>query len=181
MGNVLVLYDTNTGNTRKMAELVAEGSRSVSGIEVRIKPVAEATKDDVLWCDGIAVGSPANMGLLSWRMKRFWDEEMYDSWSKLDGKIGCAFSSSGGWGGGAELTCASIHTVLMNFGFLVFGITDYVGDKFTLHYGAVVAGEPRTESEVEACKRVGLRLAQWVAVYVDGCKDAHPNLHPWRS
>jgi NAD(P)H dehydrogenase (quinone) len=65
----------------------------------------------------------------------------------------------------------------MNFGFLVFGVTDYVGKRFTLHYGAVVAGEPRTESEMAACERLGERLAQWVAVFVDGRKEFHPVLH----
>lgn len=65
----------------------------------------------------------------------------------------------GGWGGGAELACLLLLMVLMNFGFLVFGVTDYVGKKFTLHYGVVVAGEPRTESETTACERLGERLA----------------------
>ena len=65
---------------------------------------------DVYWCDGIAVGSPTNMGLLSWKMKRFWDETMGPHWMKVDGKIGCAFSSSGGWGGGMELACQAILT-----------------------------------------------------------------------
>ena len=63
------------------------------------------------------------MDVLSWKMKRFWDEPMAARWMKVDGKIGCAFSSSGDWGGGTELTCQSLLTVLMNFGFLVFGVT----------------------------------------------------------
>jgi len=37
-----------------------------------------------------------------------------------------------------------------------------------------VAGEPRGESEIAACRRLGKRLAQWVAYYVDGRKDQHP-------
>ncbi|MGC8835078.1 MAG: flavodoxin family protein, partial [Armatimonadota bacterium] len=95
---------------------------------------------------------------------------------KLDGKIGCAFSSSGGWGGGSELTCMAVLTVLMNFGILVFGVTEYVGKQFTLHYGAVLAGEPRAEREIASCKMLGRRLAQWVAVLIDGRKEIHPVL-----
>ena len=53
---------------------------------------------------------------------------------KVDGKIACAFSSSGGWGGGTEPACQSLLTVLLNFGFLVFGVTDYAG-QFSLHAG----------------------------------------------
>ncbi|RMD46143.1 MAG: flavodoxin family protein [Aquificota bacterium] len=169
MANILVLYDSTTGHTKKMAEFVAEGAKKYP-VEVKILSVDEATKEDILWCDGIAVGSPTQMGVLSWKMKKFWDE-MLDLWGKIDGKIGCAFSSEGGIGGGAEIACMSILTVLMNFGFLVFGITDYVGDKFTLHYGATVAGEPRKDEEIEACRRLGERLAQWTLIYVDGKKE----------
>ncbi len=169
MANILILYDSDTGHTAKMAEYVAEGAKKYS-VNVRVLSVDEASKEDILWCDGIAVGSPTYLGLLSWKMKKFWDD-MVDLWGKIDGKIGCAFSSSGGWGGGNELACMSILTVLMNYGFLVFGVTDYVGDKFTLHYGAVTAGEPRREEEIEACRRLGERLAQWVLIYVDGKKE----------
>ena len=130
----------------------------------------EATREDVIWCDGMAVGTPTNLGLTSWKMKRFWDELSDEIWGQVDGKIACAFSSSGGWGGGAELTCAATLIMLMNFGFLTFGVTDYVGKKFTLHYGAVTAREPRSEEEIAACHRLGKRLAQWVAVYADGRK-----------
>jgi NAD(P)H dehydrogenase (quinone) len=62
MGNVLVLYDSVSGNTAKMANLVAEGAGGIRGIEVRQRKVDEATADDVLWCDGLALGSPTNMG-----------------------------------------------------------------------------------------------------------------------
>ena len=169
MANILVLYDSDTGHTAKMAEYVAEGARKYP-VNVKVLSVDEATKEDILWCDGIAVGSPTYLGVLSWKMKKFWDG-MVDLWGKIDGKIGCAFSSSGGWGGGNEIACMSILTVLMNYGFLVFGVTDYVGDKFTLHYGAVTAGEPRKDEEIEACRRLGERLAQWVLIYVDGKKE----------
>jgi NAD(P)H dehydrogenase (quinone) len=171
MGKILVLYDSATGNTEKMAYLVAKGAEQIEETDVRIRSVGDATPDDVLWCDGIAVGAPTNCGVLSWKMKKFWDDLVVGYWGRIDGKIGCAFSSSGGWAGGNEVTCLSILTVLMNFGFLVFGVTDYVADQFTLHYGAAVAGEPRTEREQEACRRLGRRLAQWVRVYVDGEPD----------
>lgn len=172
--HILVLYDTNTGNVAKMAELVAEGARSIPDTEVRVRSVAEALAADVLWCDGVAVGSPTNMGVISWRMKRFWDETMREHWMDIDGKIGCAFSSAGGWGGGMELACQSILTVLMNFGFLVFGVTDYSGKKMTLHYGAVAAKEPREEETKAACRILGQRLAEWTAVFVHGRKEQHP-------
>lgn len=175
MSNILVLYDSKTGNVAAMAKLVAEGAAVVPDTEVRVRSVDEAKAEDVVWCDGIAVGSPTNMGLLSWKMKRFWDETMGGHWMEIDGKIGCAFSSAGGWGGGMELACQAILTVLMNFGFLVFGVTDYASKMRTLHYGAVVAKEPRGEEDAATCRLLGQRLAEWTAVYVHGRKDQHPS------
>jgi NAD(P)H dehydrogenase (quinone) len=178
MGKVLVLYHSLSGHTERMAKLVAEGAASIPGTDVRTRSIAEAKPEDVVWCDGLAVGSPTNMGLLSWPMKRFWDETMGGQWMKTDGKIACAFSSSGGWGGGNELACQSILTILMNFGFLVFGVTDYVSKLTTLHYGAVTAREPRSEESQAACRKLGSRLAEWVAVFVDGRREEHPLQKP---
>jgi NAD(P)H dehydrogenase (quinone) len=174
MSKVLVLYDSKSGNTAQMAKLVAEGATTIPETEVRLRHLDEAVAADVVWCDGLAVGSPTNMGLMSWRMKRFWDDVMAEQWMQVDGKIGCAFSSSGGWGGGNELACQSILTVLLNFGFLAFGVTDYVGKLTTLHYGAVTARDPRGVDEQAACRKLGQRLAEWTAALVDGRRDQHP-------
>jgi NAD(P)H dehydrogenase (quinone) len=163
---VLVLYCSKTGNTKAMAELVAEGAAGVEATEVRLKSVDEAAADDVQWCDGVAVGSPTQMGTIAWPMKRWWDETAQALWPKIEGKIGCAFSSSGGLAGGGELTCLALQVVLMNFGLLVFGIPDYVAPGRTLHYGAVCAGRPRDEADREACRRLGRRLAEWVQTLI---------------
>lgn len=181
MVKILVLYDSQTGNVERMAGLVADGAGEVSGVDVRLRKVGgdgelRATAADVVWADGVAVGSPTNMGVLSWRMKRFWDEEMGPHWMQIDGKMGCAFSSAGGWGGGMELACQSILTVLVNFGFLVFGVTDYVSRDMTLHYGAVSAKAPDDEQARAGCRRLGRRLAEWTATYVHGIGTEHPGL-----
>jgi NAD(P)H dehydrogenase (quinone) len=183
MGKLLVLYYSKTGNTARMAEHVAEGCREIPGMEVRLKSVDQASRDDVIWCDGVAAGSPTQLGTVAAEMKRFW-EALLPDWQKIDGKIGCAFSSQGGWGGGAELTCQAMLTVLMNYGFLVFGVTDYAATQFTAHYGATQAGKPREVREIGSCRRLGKRLAEWVAVYVDGKKELHPlrsgyKRNPW--
>ena len=183
MGKILVLYYSKDGNTSKMAKYVAEGTRKIPDMDVRLKSVTEAGIDDIRWCDGIAVGSPTHLGTVSAEMKKFW-EDILPLWQKVDGKIGCAFSSQGGWGGGAELTCQAILTILINYGFLVFGVTDYVDHQYTGHYGAIQPGEPRENREIDACIRLGQRLAEWVAVYVDGKKEFHPlnaqyKRNPW--
>ena len=173
---ILVLYHTATGNTKLMADLVAEGAGSVPDTEVRLRSVEEATADDLLWCDGVAAGSPTCMGTISWQMKRFWDETARPLWPRIEGKLGCAFSSSGGLAGGGELTCLDLLVVLMNFGLLTFGIPDYVGPGRTLHYGAVCAGRPRDDADREACRRVGRRLAEWVQTLLLGRPEHSPSL-----
>jgi NAD(P)H dehydrogenase (quinone) len=159
---ILVLYFSRNGHTKAMADLVVEGASVIPATEARLKNVDEATADDLVWCDGIAVGSPTHMGTIAWEMKRWWDEVAQPLWPSIEGKLGCAFSSSGGLAGGGELTCMALQIVLMNYGLLVFGIPDYVGPGQTLHYGAICAGRPRNDPEREACRRVGRRLSEWV-------------------
>ena len=171
---ILVLYQTTTGNTKLMADLVVEGAMSVPETEVRLRSVEEATADDLLWCDGVAVGSPTCMGTISWEMKRFWDETAIKLWPKIEGKIGAAFSSSGGTNGGGENTCLQLLVVLMNFGLLTFGIPDYVAPGRTMHYGAVCAGRPRDEADREVCRRLGRRLTEWVQSLLLGRPELGP-------
>ena len=174
MGNVLVQYYSETGHTKEMAELVAEGAAQVPGIEVRLRSVEACTLEDLLWCDGLALGAPTHLGSIPWRVKKWWDENVEKAWGKVDGRFGCAFSSAGGIGGGAEITCMGLLTVLLNYGFLVFGATDYVAPRHTLHYGAALAGHPKTQAERDICARLGVRLGEWVACYKDGRLSVHP-------
>ncbi len=174
MGNVLVQYYSETGHTKEMAELVAEGAARVPGIEVRLKSLDECTLEDLLWCDGLALGAPTHLGSIPWRVKKWWDESVENAWGEIDGRFGCAFSSEGGLGGGAELTCMGLLTVLLNYGFLVFGATDYVAPRHTLHYGTTLAGHPKTQAEKDMCSRLGQRLGEWVACYKDGLESVHP-------
>ena len=174
MNRILVLFDSLSGNTARMAQFVAEGAREIPDTEVRVVKIDEAKAEDVFWCDGLAVGSPTNIGLLSWKMKRFWDDVMCEHWMKVDGKIACAFASAGAWGGGMEIACQSLLTVLVNYGFLVFGVTDYAGKGMTGHYGAVAMKEPREPETQASCRILGRRLAEWTAVFVHGRKDQHP-------
>lgn len=62
---ILVMYYSAGGHTKMMADLVAEGATAVPDTEVRLKSVAKATADDLVWCDGIAVGSPTHMGTIA--------------------------------------------------------------------------------------------------------------------
>jgi NAD(P)H dehydrogenase (quinone) len=65
-------------------------------------------------------------------------------------------------------------SILINYGFLVFGLTDDTGVKVSAHYVANSEFPPTADREMEACRRLGLRLSEWVATMIDGRKDAHP-------
>jgi NAD(P)H dehydrogenase (quinone) len=159
MSKVTIIYDSRTGHTEKMAHAVADGVLSV-GVEAVVKKVEYATSDDLVTSDGIILGSPCCYGQMSWKMKRFLDDNLH-VWGKIDGKLGAAFASAGGVGGGAEMTVLSLLVGLIGFGFLVFGATEYVADEMTLHFGAVAIEEPKG-SELKACRRLGERMAHYV-------------------
>ncbi|HPP16174.1 MAG TPA: NAD(P)H-dependent oxidoreductase [Dictyoglomaceae bacterium] len=161
MSKVLVLYDSVTGNTKQMAYEVAEGVKMVAGIEVVIKHVDEAKPEDLLECDGIIVGSPTYCGTLTWKLKKFFDESIDVAWGKVKGKIGAAFSTSGGLGGGNEATLYSILTILLNYGYLVFGLPDYSAPGVTAHYGTVSVGAPK-EAEKKAARLLGIHMGEYV-------------------
>jgi len=191
-GKVLVIYDSSTTCTAQMAALVADGARLLDRTDVRVRRIggdvngwdnskarADETPEvefgDVLWADGVAMGSPTNLGCVSWRVKKFWDDfSQAGHWATTDGRIGCAFSSVGGHAGGAELVCQAINNIMLNFGFSVFGVTDYVDFKNTLHYGAVVAKAPRDDVDQMACRRLGTRLAEFVGYYIVNRPETHP-------
>jgi len=174
MNKILIFFDSDTKNTEKMALLIAEGTKKVKDTETRLKTIDTISLEDFKWCDGLALGSPTHYGTVSWKMKKWWDDLPPELWGKLDGKFGCAFSSSGAWGGGSELTCMTLMTMMINYGFLVFGVTDYVGKQFSPHYGSVQAGEPREDKEKDSCIRLGQRLAEWVSSLHNGNKEDHP-------
>ncbi len=58
MKNVAIIYWSGTGNTQKMAEAVAKGAKT-DGVTVSVIDVLEATKEDVLKADAIALGCPS--------------------------------------------------------------------------------------------------------------------------
>ena len=73
MCRILVVYHSQGGNTEKLAERVAAGAGSIEGVTVVLKRASEAGLDDLLSCDGLAVGSPEYFGYMSGLIKDFFD------------------------------------------------------------------------------------------------------------
>ncbi len=79
MAKILIVYHSQSGNTEKMANAVAEGAQSIEGVEVILKKAADATVDDFLSFDGLAFGTPENFGYMSGMVKDFFDRTYYGS------------------------------------------------------------------------------------------------------
>jgi flavodoxin I len=58
MQKITVIYWSGSGNTKELAEAVAAGAGS-AGAEVALLAVDEATKENVLTADAVALGCPA--------------------------------------------------------------------------------------------------------------------------
>ncbi|MDY6954806.1 MAG: flavodoxin domain-containing protein [Thermodesulfobacteriota bacterium] len=124
MAKVLIVYATDWGSTKKMAEAVAAGVATVEGAEAAVKTAEEATADDVVAADALVLGSPVHMGSMDWRVKQFIDKVCGGLWmgDKIVGKAGAVFVSGGGFGnagGGCELTMLSMMNNLAELGLLL--------------------------------------------------------------
>ena len=153
MAKVLVVYYSRSGNTEKMAKLIAEGI-AAEGVEAVVKPVQETQVDELLGYDGVVAGSPTYYGSMAWELKKLFDESVKFH-GKLDGKVGAAFSSAANIGGGNETTVMDIIDAMLIHGMVVQG--DPKGD----HYGRVSIGSPDSRVE-EQCRRTGQRVAALV-------------------
>jgi multimeric flavodoxin WrbA len=96
MAKILIVYHSLSGNTKAMAEAVAEGARGVSGAKVSVKTGLEATIDDLLGCDAVAVGSPDYFSYMAGGLKDFFDRTYYPSQGKVTDKPCACFGSAGG-------------------------------------------------------------------------------------
>lgn len=154
MTKVLVVYDSRTGNTEKMAFAVAEGARQISEVEVIVKKADKTSVKDLVEVDGIIIGSPTYYGQMSANIKKLIDESVKIH-GKLEGKVGAAFTSSGGTATGAETTLLSILQAMLIHGMIIQGRAN---DK---HYGAAAVGAPN-KKEREYCRELGKRTASLV-------------------
>ena len=104
MKRILVVYHSQEkGNTRRMAELVAEGCRQVAGVEVELVNVNEqrVDMDAAEGADAYALGSPDYFTYMAGGLKQFFDDLCLANWAdrKVTEKPYVAFLTHGGGGG----------------------------------------------------------------------------------
>ncbi|MDY6903396.1 MAG: NAD(P)H-dependent oxidoreductase [Thermodesulfobacteriota bacterium] len=151
---VLILYYSKGGNTRTLAEHIAEGVNGVGGVEAVVKTTDAVTKDDFLNAAGIIAGSPVYFGGMAADLKRVFDE-FVGVRRKMEGKVGAAFTTSGDPTGGKETTMMGIIQCMLIYGMIV------VGDPMTAtgHYGTACVGAPDAATQENALL-LGKRVAE---------------------
>jgi NAD(P)H dehydrogenase (quinone) len=143
MTRILVLYYSMYGHVETLAKAVAEGSRSVEGVDAVIKRVPElvpeetarkagakldqdapiATVEELPDYDAIIFGTPTRFGNMCAQMRNFLDQTGKHWLSgALIGKIGSVFTSTATQHGGQETTITSFHTTLLHHGMVILGV-----------------------------------------------------------
>ncbi len=190
MTDILVLYYSRHGSTRKLAELIATGIDSVPGAQARLRTVppvstvCEATAPDIPAegppyvelrdlheCAGLALGSPTRFGNMAAPMKYFLDGTIAE-WlaGTLTGKPACVFTSTGSLHGGQETTLISMMLPLLHHGMLLMGLPYAAPALMTTagggtpygpsHHARVDNSRPVSEDESGLAIAMGKRLAE---------------------
>lgn len=151
---ILILYYSKGGNTRKLAEKIAAGVNEVEGVKALLKRTDEVSQEDFLACDGVIAGSPVYFGTMASELKKVFDE-FVGTRRRMEGKVGAAFATSADPSGGKETTMISIIMALMIYGMVI------VGDPIsaTGHFGVACVGAP-DEKVGENAAKLGRRVAE---------------------
>lgn len=79
MVTILIVYHSQTGRTKKMAQAVAKGAKSIESVSTILKEARETTLDDLLNSDGLAFGSPEYFGYMAGAIKDLFDRTYYQA------------------------------------------------------------------------------------------------------
>lgn len=189
MQEILVLYYSHRGSVRAVAEQLAQGIQTVSGMLPRLRTVprvstvCEAVEPDIPEqgapyvelkdleeCVGLALGSPTRFGNMAAPLKYFLDGTGA-AWHNgtLAGKPACVFTSTASMHGGQETTLTSMMLPLLHHGMLVLGLpyteaglnrTRAGGTPYGASHVAGQDGDPTlTEDERILARALGRRLA----------------------
>jgi NAD(P)H dehydrogenase (quinone) len=160
MLDLLVLYYSRNGATRKLAEAIAVGIDGVDGCNARLRTVppvstvVEATepevppsgppyveRSDLVECAALALGSPTRFGNMAAPVKYFLDGTGAEWFSgALAGKPACVFTSTASLHGGQETTLTSMMLPLLHHGMLIVGLPYTDGDLMATTGGGTPYG-----------------------------------------
>ena len=165
---VLVTYHSLSGHTERMAEAVAEGAKTVPGIEVLLKRVGQVTADELFSADAVVVGSPVYWSNMSGEVKTF-----FDNWQfkfgvypefKMKNKVGAAFATGGQVSSGKEVTMLTILAAMLGNQMIVVSGGGAFGASATTE-----GDSPGIDNkELADAKALGRRVAEIAAQFKAG-------------
>ena len=186
---LLILFYSASGSVKNLAHAIPDGIED-AGFDVRLRTVPKissniekvendipesgeiyCTKDDLINCSGLALGSPTRFGSIASPLKYFLDSTG-DLWATnaLENKPGMAFTSTGSMHGGQETTLYSLITFMLHHGMIIAG-TPYSIDELNKtmsggtpygpsHVENFNSSNDLTKDEYEIAKKTGSRLAK---------------------
>lgn len=110
MKTLLIVYHSLTGGSRAMAQAVAVGAASETGIQVQLLHASDANSQHVLGSDGYAFIAPETLGSMAGLMKDFFDRTYYPALGQLNGRPYVALICAGSDGQGAARQLQRITT-----------------------------------------------------------------------
>lgn len=131
---ISVLYHSQSGNTKKVAQIIKETAESVSAVEAKAIDIENINNIDNQFIDEsmvIIFGCPTYCGTLSWQLKKYLDT----NGNKLAGKLGSPFATENHIGGGADFAELTIIGCLLVRGMIVY--TGGASETPYTHFGAV--------------------------------------------
>jgi NAD(P)H dehydrogenase (quinone) len=173
--SVLVVFDSRTGHTEKLARAVAEGIAEVEGVIGVVRRRDEVRDEEILAASGILLGSPVHWGSESAESKTFLERvghvlteaKELGPGSAPKTRAAGAFVTGGAISSGKELARLAILAAFLNMRFVVVGGEE--ADGFgTLGAQATTAGSDPgvSEAEIEEARRFGKRFASMTLALV---------------
>jgi flavorubredoxin len=74
MAKAIVTYESKYGNTKRVAEAIAESMNEVAGVEASVRALKEVELGEISGCDAILLGSPNHLGGPTRGVKGFIDK-----------------------------------------------------------------------------------------------------------
>ena len=188
---LLILFYSASGSVKNLAHAIADGAEEQNlNIKLRTVPKISAqnkkidpeipksgeiycSKEDLINCAGLAIGSPTRFGSMAAPLKYFLDSTG-DLWSTnaLEDKPGIAFTSTGSMHGGQEITLFNLHTFMLHHGMLISGVPYSFEELNKTKSGGTPYGASHVENfnssnelsrdEYEIAKKSGTRLAKLI-------------------
>lgn len=144
MQKLLIVSNCPSENTRELQQAVARGASSAEfNVEVRVREPLAAEPDDVLWADGIILGTTENFGYMSGLIKDFLERIYYPCLEQTEGRPYGLFIKGGLDGQGARSSVERIITGLR---------------WKPIDQPLVLKGEMQPEF-VEQCEQLGMQMA----------------------